>query len=181
MNTILNIGLLRNDTKLPLNYLFVEQVMLHLGFNVLDIKLFQSNSEPTAVVTIRSDGGPYTLHAALYDLAVFLKQDCIGCYFTDCKVGILGGPEVKKWGPFNPALFLMPDSRRLSEHLNNILLYGTDQRQFRDLENHETILSTDEFNFSGQDQGWASPTLSVGKMVRDIHSAAPTIKFRRKL
>jgi hypothetical protein len=114
MNTILNIGLLRNDTKLPLNYLFVEQTMLHLGFEVLDFKLFQSDSEPTAVVTIRGSLSFFQV----YDLAIFLKQDCIAIYDPVSKKGFLEGPQSLQYLPFDAAFFLMPDSRRLSEHLN---------------------------------------------------------------
>jgi len=109
--TYLNVGLKRSDNGQLLSYVFVEQVLLHLGLGVVDFKLFQSDSEPTAVVTIRDIDFPLVETAA-----EFLRQDAIAVY-SPHRLGVLIGPKAAEWGDFNPEFFIMPDGRRLSKHL----------------------------------------------------------------
>jgi hypothetical protein len=115
-HVILNIGLIRADNKLPLNPLFVEQYLNHLGLEVRDFKIFQSDSEPTAVVVIRQDKSNPLCTQDLREIAEFLYQDAIAWYYPAHSRGELFGPKAEAWGPFNPQYFLMPDGRRLSEH-----------------------------------------------------------------
>jgi len=112
---ILNIGLIRADNKLPLNPLFVEQYLNHLGLDVRDFKIFQSDSEPTAVVVLRYDAQPL-FFSVIEEASEFLKQDAIAFYSPAHNRGQLFGPKAEALGPFNPQFFLMPDGRRLSEH-----------------------------------------------------------------
>ena len=114
-HVILNIGLIRADNKLPLNPLFVEQYLGHIGLDVRDFKIFQSDSEPTAVVVVRTAERPLFTNT-LNDIARFLFQDAIAWYSPAHNKGELFGPESTLWGDFNPEFFLMPDGRRLSEH-----------------------------------------------------------------
>ena len=114
-HVILNIGLVRADNKQPLNPTFVEQYLLHIGLDVRDFKLFQSNSEPMAVAVIRVLGNPLW-NTGLYRIAEFLKQEAIAIYSPDGQRGSLVGPAACRWGPFNPQSFLMPGGKRLSEH-----------------------------------------------------------------
>jgi hypothetical protein len=114
-HVILNIGLIRADNKLPLNPLFVEQYLNHLGLEVRDFKIFQSDSEPTAVVVVRTSDSPLFTNATALN-ARFLQQEAIARYSPEHNRGELFGPKADAWGPFNPQFFLMPDGRRLSEH-----------------------------------------------------------------
>lgn len=115
-HVILNIGLIRADNKLPLNPLFVEQYLSHIGLDVREFKIFQSDSEPTAVVVIRTTGNQPVFASQLRTISEFLKQDAIAFYSPHTGRGELFGPKADAWGPFNPQYFLLPDGRRLSEH-----------------------------------------------------------------
>ena len=107
---ILNIGLRRSDNGELLNYLSVEQSLRDTGLDVRDFKLFQSDSEPTAVVVIKDQD------LVCYEIALLFKQEAVAVYNPQYKIGVLEGPKADAWGPFNPQFFLMPDGRRLSEH-----------------------------------------------------------------
>ena len=107
---ILNIGLRRSDNGDLLSYLLVEQSLRDTGLDVRDFKLFQSDSEPTAVVVIKDQD------LVCYEIALLFKQEAVAVYNPQYKIGVLEGPKADAWGPFNPQFFLMPDGRRLSEH-----------------------------------------------------------------
>jgi hypothetical protein len=134
---VLNIGLKRADTGELINYLFVENSLRDMGLDVRDFKLFQSDSEPTAVVVVRAiawapmatepDASQrylepdvsqrYFATREIQNKAVPLfKQDAVAIYDPEFRFGYLVGPKADVWGPFNPAFFLMPDGRRLSQH-----------------------------------------------------------------
>lgn len=123
---ILNIGLRRSDTGELLSYLFVEQSLRDLGLDVRDFKLFQSNSEPTAVVVIKAlnwmptdsgSGSKYGAQATVQnEVAPLFKQEAVAVYDPQHGIGVLVGPKAAAWGDFDPQYFLMPDGRRLSEH-----------------------------------------------------------------
>lgn len=115
---ILNIGLRRSDNGELLNYLSVEQSLRDTGLDVRDFKLFQSDSEPTAVVVVKigATGRTGVGRTVENNVAPPLKQEAIAVYVPDLKYGMLLGPKANAWGSFNPQYFLMPDGRRLSEH-----------------------------------------------------------------
>lgn len=117
-HVILNIGLIRADNKQPLGHLFVEQYLGHIGLDVREFKIFQSDSEPTAVVVIRTAKSPLFTNT-LNDIARFLQQEAIAWCSPAKLRGELFGPKASLWGDFNPQYFLMPDGRRLSEHNQN--------------------------------------------------------------
>jgi hypothetical protein len=116
----LNVGLKRNDNGKTLSHTFVKQVLRHLGLDVTDLQLFASDSEWTAVVTVCMPQKSYRLEQlvdAIDPAAIFLKQDCIAVVRDIRNGGSLIGPKAQEWAPFNPTYFIMPDGRRLSEHL----------------------------------------------------------------
>jgi hypothetical protein len=117
----LNVGLKRNDNGKTLSHTFVKQVLRHLGLDVTDLQLFESDSEWTAVVSVCLPQKASCIEQFVDRVdaaAAFLRQDCIAVvYNAKLGAGSLIGPEAENWGPFNPTYFIMPDGRRLSEHL----------------------------------------------------------------
>lgn len=110
-HVILNIGLVRADNKQPLNPTFVEQYLNHIGLDVREFKLFVSDTEPTAVVVVKTPFDTF-----VDEIANFLKQEAIAIWAPEIKIGSLEGRNACAWAPFNPQFFLMPDGRRLVEH-----------------------------------------------------------------
>lgn len=106
----LNIGLHRNDGGADLSLALVLNQLRSIGASVRAARVLQSDSEPTAVITVDNPLGRVTL----YSLSLALSQDCIA-QADVTGLGLLAGPKAADWGPFNPAYFLTLDGTRLSD------------------------------------------------------------------
>jgi hypothetical protein len=98
----LNIGLDRNDGgNVPLHFALIT---IANRFDILDLKLAQSETERTIVcrVSILDYGSKWT--DKLHEICDLLDQDCIAVF--DGKQGELIGPNAAKWGQFNPEFFI---------------------------------------------------------------------------
>ena len=115
-HVILNIGLVRADNKQPMNPTFVEQYLAHIGLDVREFRLFVSDSEPTAVVVVRTPS-LWAEAARASDIAHFLRQDAIAVWAPEINRGFMEGRNAAVWGSFNPQYFLMPDGTRLGAAL----------------------------------------------------------------
>lgn len=100
------------------------QALRRHGFVYLDNKLLQSDSEWTWAVEVvydphRPEG--YTgVNGAVRGVAAALNQDVIACFEPSSHRGKMLGRDIDHdtaWGEFNPALFFLPNGRRLSESL----------------------------------------------------------------
>ena len=113
MKLILNIGLDVQATRQIAAHVALEIVKAN-GFIVHSSKVIESDTEPTLVVEVSGYG---SLRKALETISTDLHQDCIAVWVPESAVGRLVGPRADKWGAFNPEFFIMPDGRRLSQHL----------------------------------------------------------------
>lgn len=104
---ILNIGM-NTNTGGSYTRGFLFNAFRIVGICPIDTKYHQSDTEETAVCTF--DKRP--THSEINRLCELLGQDCIAIASEDR--GLLVGPLAKKWGPFNPSYFLMPDGSRMS-------------------------------------------------------------------
>lgn len=100
----LNIGLVTSEDsgKLAID---IDDVISHLGkhgIRVLDYRIQQSDSEPTAVITasVPNEVAIYDLAYRIEQLCVALKQDAIAgrLHFGPAKAGFLLGPKAEEWG-----------------------------------------------------------------------------------
>jgi len=112
---ILNIGLPSGSTVhtgLALHVLATQ-----CDFRIHEDSVLQSDTEPTlvAVVSYNRAGVLWMEHAALALASRILERDCIAVWDVALNKGSLIGPQAREWGDFDPARFLMPDGRRLSE------------------------------------------------------------------
>lgn len=115
MDVILNIGL-NSDTLGSIETNTALQALSDNGFFVHGSQVFNSDTEPTLVVTGRLTGDDSVDNTKnLYRVAVLLGQDCIAVY-SDRLIafGALIGPRAAAWGDFNPEFFVMPDGSRLA-------------------------------------------------------------------
>lgn len=123
MTTILlNVGLEVNDGARVYNNKITRVVEVVEAWlpNEVSIERFvrvESQTEPTLLVQL--DGGPeFDLDDVLYFIgrtATYLRQDCIAVYLPHNNTGTLCGPRAEKWGPFNPALFILEDGRTVAD------------------------------------------------------------------
>jgi hypothetical protein len=116
MEVVLNIGLARTG-KPNLKTSEVLDTLAREGFRVRTFETFQSDTEPTLVIT--AIFGLWStknavLGQAVHRAAVALDQDCIGAWLLPSASGALIGPRAAEWGDFNPEFFIMPDGRRLA-------------------------------------------------------------------
>lgn len=100
----------------------VEQLMevVHaarrLGFEVIETRMLQSDTEPTAVMRVtRPNADLSYARDAIYRLAAQLNQEAIAAYSAGHSQGWLLGPAAHNWGSFNPELFIMPGGQRLAQ------------------------------------------------------------------
>lgn len=117
MDVILNIGLDAKATPSIASHVALEIVKAN-GFLVRKHAVHRSDTEQTLVVVGRVDPTQSVplLTPVSYRIALDLQQDCIAVWRTNPDQGRLIGPRAARWGAFDPALFIMPDGRRLSEH-----------------------------------------------------------------
>ena len=135
MDIILNIGLdgvpvdgetytngVRNTRRVE-QFFAVVHAARRLEFQIVGAHLHQSDTEPTAVLTVRHPA-PSNLHGYVRRLAAALNQTCIAAWKIDRQRGVMLGRTIDhddSWGPFDPAKFLMPDGTRLSENLSRAI------------------------------------------------------------
>lgn len=128
MQFILNVGLdgvpvngdsytngARNPRRIE-QLMAVVQAARRIGFKVLATKMVESDTEPTAVLTVEC---PWIsgAHGYIRQLAQATGQQCIACWKPDRVKGVMLGATIdldNSWGEFNPALFIMPDGSRLA-------------------------------------------------------------------
>jgi hypothetical protein len=127
MNLILNIGLegvpvqmsYTNGVPIPLvtrQFLATVQTVRAAGFRIQKAFIAQSDTEPTAVLSVDDHDDP-GLDNRIDMLSTALGQDCIAVWNLYESFGQLIGPRADKWGEFNPKFFIMPDGTRLSTYL----------------------------------------------------------------
>lgn len=79
------------------------------GWATYDL-LARSNTEETLVMVCHvTPEDMFDFHAAVYELAVEIKQDCIAVYNATRLSGALIGPNAAAWGEFNPEFFIRYD------------------------------------------------------------------------
>lgn len=114
----LNIGLKRGHLVTGFNTLAQTLEALDIiGFTVRAVNVVDSDSEPTAVVTVLSDsdwGVAAHQQRALHWVATALHQQAIAAFEPRRGHGVLVGPDAAAWGDFNPSLFFTIEGRRLS-------------------------------------------------------------------
>lgn len=118
MRFILNIGL-HSDTLGNLTAQFALDQVNAAGIFVYGSQVFESDTEPTLVVTAKYRSTPSQVRMlvgyrqVLTQLARDLGQDCIAAWLPDDNRGELLGP--RPWGDFDGRFFLTPDGQRLVE------------------------------------------------------------------
>lgn len=123
MAIVINVGLLTNTNESLDLGLAIQTVNNLLGYvpawNITDVKLVQSDSEPTLVIILESSylWNAYslrTLRGLVFTLADNLEQDCIALWNGYEDKGTLIGSNTESWGEFNPKYFFLGDGTRLS-------------------------------------------------------------------
>lgn len=123
MAIVINVGLLTNKGEsldLGLVIQTVNNLLAHNpAWHITDVKLVQSDSEPTLVVILESSylWNAYslrTLRNIVLTLSDTLEQDCIAVWDGDNERGFLIGSNTEAWGDFNPEYFFLGDGTRLS-------------------------------------------------------------------
>ena len=112
----INIGLARNSGLPGSRNSFVQTLdMLEQAVGkVVDNPVQRtSKTETTLVAVIRYD---HRTDSQLEDICALLAQDCVAIY-TLLDGGKLIGPKAEAWGPFDPAQFILPSGKLLSEVL----------------------------------------------------------------
>ena len=111
MRLLLNIGLQVGATQTLAAHV-VREILIANDFILHgEGKVFESDTEPTLVIeasTLRRSFVEQTRQAA-----VDLGQDCIAVWHP-ATGGNLLGPKAAEWGTFNPALFILPNGKRLA-------------------------------------------------------------------
>lgn len=110
MDVILNIGLARAGNS-NIGTVIRECIA---AFGAAAVSFQESDTETTCIACV--DGSNTLLVGVLHHLCALLGHDCIAAYVPQERAGALIGPRAAGWGAFDPALFIMPDGRRLSEH-----------------------------------------------------------------
>lgn len=115
MNTILNIGLARNDGKPDNGVLHVVASLNEYGFKLVAGEVFEvthaNGTKQTLIAEVAYQHHAQYLPAAINALSLELAQDYIAVgYVIDGKLqgGDLYGPKSAEWGPFNSEYFVMP-------------------------------------------------------------------------
>jgi len=117
MQLILNIGLKGIHTQVtPASALHASRTLRKHGFGLVAGVVHHSATEPTLVATVEHEGGG--VHGDVRQVAAALNQECIACWKPTRNKGVMLGATIDQddsWGPFNPALFLMPDGATLAQ------------------------------------------------------------------
>lgn len=105
---LLNVGLAVNPENARalgrerLRVLDVVGALTAMNAEILRLEVRQSNTEPTAVVEIRTDASDSILEV----LSAVLWQEAVAFWDIGSERGFLLGPKASAWGPFNPEFFL---------------------------------------------------------------------------
>lgn len=114
MRLLLNIGLQVGATQTLAAHV-VREILIANDFILHgEGKVFESDTEPTPVIGV--DAPPRIAGSAARNprqTAVDLGQDCIAVWHP-ATGGNLLGPKAAEWGTFNPALFILPNGKRLA-------------------------------------------------------------------
>lgn len=102
---LLNVGMNRNDKKRPNTGGALMVALQRAGLAPMSTRYHKSNTERTAV--LQFEHRPTI--AQIKQLCKALAQDCVALYMLPSGEGRLIGPNARKWGPFNPSYFLLPD------------------------------------------------------------------------
>jgi hypothetical protein len=79
--------------------------------NVISDRLAVSNTEQTRIVALSlASEDESSARAEIFELAVWLEQDCIAVYNATAMSGALIGPNAAAWGTFNPDYFIRVDA-----------------------------------------------------------------------
>lgn len=109
VQSVVNIGLstaeLKGSGQMEVQH--VMDVLRAEGIKTLHGSVHVSDSEPTLVVELPAPLEP----VAAERLSSLLHQEAIAERFADGS-GTLHGPMADRWGPYNPAFFVMPDGSR---------------------------------------------------------------------
>ena len=115
MRLLLNIGLQVGATQTLAAHV-VREILIANDFILHgEGKVFESDTEPTHVIGV--DAPPFIFGAAtcsLHRAAADLGQDYIAVVNPLNGFGTLVGPKAAEWGAFNPALFILPNGKRLA-------------------------------------------------------------------
>lgn len=111
MEVILNIRL-NTPTGATIEAIDAVQAVAAAGLHVISTEVFQADTAPTLVATVRDAGEAH--HRSFDDVAARLQQDCIAVYSPVMAFGTLIGPRSAQWLPFNPRYFTLPSGQRLA-------------------------------------------------------------------
>jgi hypothetical protein len=113
LNIGLNVGTERKHTEESVKAaLSAAGLTRFTGRRIPDLAVFDSDTEPTVVVTIGGSlSEPFT--KAIHRVSVALEQEAIAVYSPSTQTGAVVGPKAEAWGAFNPSFFIMPDGTRL--------------------------------------------------------------------
>lgn len=136
MKYILNIGRAVAGSDRLLTVMEIHDALRAEGFTILHSSTHLSGTEPTQVVEVDDHGADFrkpSIYSELAEkwlsmekactvqinwgcrLAVRLHQEAIAVWCPALNAGGLRGPQVFKWGSFNPEFFVMPNGTKLSE------------------------------------------------------------------
>lgn len=115
MRLLLNIGLQVGAAQTLAAHV-VREILIANDFILHgEGKVFESDTEPTPVIGV--DAPPRIAGSAARNprqTAVDLGQDCVAVVNPLNGFGTLVGPKAAEWGAFNPALFILPNGKRLA-------------------------------------------------------------------
>jgi hypothetical protein len=113
--TILNIGLARNDGAPDNGVLHVVAALNDYGFTLIHGEVHEVTHglgvEQTLIAEVKYAHGSPLLPNAVHHLSVELAQDCIAIAHVNEDGVVLGGlfgPKADEWGPFNTEFFVLP-------------------------------------------------------------------------
>ena len=112
----LNIGLKDPAGGPDLKVSDVLKAVKDAGGEVVNSSVYESNTEPTLVVKLKTKLDDKSADKLSSDLG----QESIAQRFDD-ETGKLYGPQAEKWGDFNPEFFVTLDGRRASDTSNPML------------------------------------------------------------
>lgn len=111
MRYTINVGL-HTNTGGNISADTVTRVLRALGIKVVTTDVFDSDSEPTAVLAVENSDTILEFSRRIHVASLALDQDCIATY-SELHQGRLIGPKAAAWGEFNPDYFITTEGERL--------------------------------------------------------------------